>query len=259
MPGSLGTGHTKRVVIDYNTPVDGLDTPAAFRIDGMAHVPAWRDATRWEHKRYGIAPAWRWVWGTPTRITVSYFHPAGRRPARLWNSMVFSASRRLSPATLITGYGAPTISRRCGFHHRKAEHEFRRLHLREQLRYADYTRSERHIPRRWNPAGITTATPLSGHQRQCEFLYRLQPRNRARESKPIFLTKFDTGAVTHDLVAGLEFDDETSDPTYINSAAQQKSLLTPKRGPAFQPGPDLSAVKGADAYQHLWHFMPWIR
>ena len=71
--GSLGVGTHNY----YRGTVDGnwqLSDTSAFRLNGMAHksnVPG-RDVVR--YKRWGIAPTFSFGLGTPTRVTLGYYH-----------------------------------------------------------------------------------------------------------------------------------------------------------------------------------------
>ncbi len=53
------------------------------------------------------------------------------------------------------------------------------------------------------------------------------------------LAKFATGDIQHDLVAGGEYDFETSDPRYFTNTGLTNTLLNPERKPdlSAQPSP----------------------
>jgi len=70
----LGTSDYRRVTLDTNQPLPGADGKAAFRLNAMAHindVPG-RDDIR--KRRWGVAPSLAFGLGTPTRVTLGYFH-----------------------------------------------------------------------------------------------------------------------------------------------------------------------------------------
>ncbi|WP_175822895.1 TonB-dependent siderophore receptor [Burkholderia sp. BCC0419] len=70
----LGTSGYRRMTLDANRPLPGTDGRAAFRLNAMAHVndvPG-RDDIR--KRRWGIAPSLAFGLGTPTRVTLGYFH-----------------------------------------------------------------------------------------------------------------------------------------------------------------------------------------
>ncbi|CAB3766961.1 TonB-dependent receptor [Burkholderia sp. MSh2] len=70
----LGTSGYRRVTLDANRPLPGSDGKAVFRLNAMAHVndvPG-RDDIR--KRRWGVAPSVAFGLGTPTRVTLGYFH-----------------------------------------------------------------------------------------------------------------------------------------------------------------------------------------
>ena len=71
---TLGTDLTRRATVDIDEPLPDLGPGAAMRITAMGHDSkvAGRDVA--EQSRYGFAPSLALGLGTPTRLTVSYFH-----------------------------------------------------------------------------------------------------------------------------------------------------------------------------------------
>src|SRR5579871_1730542 len=70
----LGTDQTRRATFDINEPIDGLGTNAAFRVTGMLHDAKFTGRDVAEAQRFGFAPSLALGLGTPTRLTVDYFH-----------------------------------------------------------------------------------------------------------------------------------------------------------------------------------------
>ncbi|HMJ91691.1 MAG TPA: TonB-dependent receptor plug domain-containing protein, partial [Candidatus Acidoferrum sp.] len=71
----LGTDDYKRLTLDVNQPIPKSPIPGtALRLNGMWHESgvAGRDVV--EDTRWGIAPSVAFGLGTPTRVTLSYFH-----------------------------------------------------------------------------------------------------------------------------------------------------------------------------------------
>ncbi|MDS0860624.1 TonB-dependent siderophore receptor [Burkholderia pseudomultivorans] len=71
---ALGTSGRRRATLDLNRPLPGLGDHTAFRLNAMAHVndvPG-RDDIR--KRRWGVAPTLAFGLGTPTRVTLGYFH-----------------------------------------------------------------------------------------------------------------------------------------------------------------------------------------
>ncbi|MGS0896440.1 TonB-dependent receptor [Burkholderia stagnalis] len=203
----LGTSGYRRVTLDANRPLPGADGKAAFRLNTMAHVndvPG-RDDIR--KRRWGVAPSLAFGLGTPTRVTLGYFHqydnnlPDYGLPARD-GQVLAGVSRR--------GYfgwrnldreriesDAVTV---------KAEHDFSpNLKLQNLSRYAHLNRdtviSASHAnlqglpPGRYKPAG---------------------PQGYGRDSSTAMWANqtnvtgaFDTAGLGHTLVAGFEISRET--------------------------------------------------
>ena len=70
----FGTDLTRRGVLDVNRPVHLFGKEAAFRLNIMGDEGgiAGRDVA--ENRRFGVAPSLAFGLGTPTRLTLSYFH-----------------------------------------------------------------------------------------------------------------------------------------------------------------------------------------
>jgi catecholate siderophore receptor len=69
--GGLGTDKYGRLTADINQQIG--DT-MAFRLNAMHHKNEVADRGPTKFERWGIAPSFTWGLGTPTRVTASYFH-----------------------------------------------------------------------------------------------------------------------------------------------------------------------------------------
>lgn len=69
--GGVGTDQYQRVTADLNHQ---LNETSAFRLNAMDHKNRVADRGPTEFKRWGIAPSLSFGLGTPTRVTLSYFH-----------------------------------------------------------------------------------------------------------------------------------------------------------------------------------------
>ncbi|WP_261543547.1 TonB-dependent receptor [Burkholderia multivorans] len=70
----LGTSGYRRATLDANRPLPGSDGSSVFRLNAMAHVndvPGRNDIRK---RRWGVAPSLGFGLGTPTRVTLGYFH-----------------------------------------------------------------------------------------------------------------------------------------------------------------------------------------
>ena len=254
---SFGTDMTKRLTADINQPLPSLGQGAAVRVNLMgtdANV-ARRDVA--ENSRFGIAPSLALGLGTPTRFTFSFLHQteydisdygvpwlyqgvAGQkvglaRPADVAPQNYYGFS---NGNYLRTNVDIPTI---------KVEHDFSNaLSIRDQLRYAHYTRQFRITEPQIDVLGTNTAllvapgTPLSA--------LTVTRNQLSGSSLETFLDnqtdatmKFHTGFIAHALVAGIELTRETSDPVRNSTIfSPALSSTTPLVNP--NPGQPFNAV-----------------
>jgi len=213
----LGTDMTRRVTADVNQPIPGLDG-AAFRIAALYHDSevAGRDVI--ENSRWGVAPSLSFGLGTPTQLTFSYFHLYQNNVPDYGHPYLFGAPADIPRNTFfgfapfnqeqaVSDVATATIS-----------HEFNSsLMVRNQLRYAQYTREAFVSPPRINGTP-TTATPLSA--------IFTTGGNTGRDSiDSLFLNqtdatvKFNTGFLGHTIATGLEIGRETSNFTGLTFTA----------------------------------------
>ncbi|HEX4277262.1 MAG TPA: TonB-dependent siderophore receptor [Bryobacteraceae bacterium] len=233
-----GTDATRRGTLDFNTPVPALGKGTAFRLNLMGNEGnvAGRDIA--ENRRFGIAPSLAFGLGTPTRLTLSYFHQTaddipdygipwllnGPAPVNRTNYYGFNQDSNF----LRTYDDIGTI---------RAEHDLNsHLTIRNQVRYASYLRRAQITEAQLlaPPSGpITAATPLSTID-----ITRNEITVNSVES--FFNDQFDltanfkTGSIRHAVVTGVEAGREISDPTrpkYTN--VPTTSLLNPDPNQIF--------------------------
>ena len=70
----FGTDATRRVTADVNAPPSMLGAGAAFRLNLMGDIGGVAERNIAENRRFGVAPTLAFGLGTPTRLTLSYFH-----------------------------------------------------------------------------------------------------------------------------------------------------------------------------------------
>lgn len=231
---SGGTNDAKRATADVNMPIDNFGTPAAFRINLMANDNgvAGRDSV--DYQRWGIAPSLALGIGTPTRVTLSYFHQSEDDLPDYGIPWYFGRPAPVDRSNFY-GYRSDFIRNDDDIVTGKVEHDLSEaITLRAQMRYANYDRSER-VDQPVLPGTATLATPLSsinvninnyqGHSVETQF-----------ETQFDVLAKFDTGFIHHDIVAGVEYDEEESTPYFFNSQGQSStSLLNPDTSRPYIP------------------------
>jgi len=229
-----GTNDAIRGTADVNVPVPDLGEGAAIRVNLMANDNgvAARDVV--DYQRWGIAPSLALGIGTPTRLLFSYLHQSERDLPDYGIPWYFGRPADVDRANFY-GYRQDFLNNDDDIVTGKIEHDLtEQVMLRAQLRYANYDRSER-IDQPVLPSTVTPTTPLNtidvtlknyqGHSVETQF-----------ESQFDAIAKFDTGWVHHDVVAGVEYDHETSNPYFFNSIGQSPtSLLFPDTSRPYTP------------------------
>ncbi len=208
----FGTDLTRRVALDIDLPVPALGQNTAFRLNVMGDEGdvAGRDIA--ENRRFGIAPSLAFGLGTPTRLTLSYFHQNADDNPDYGVPWLFNGP---APVPRHDYYGFQN-----GNYLRtyddigtvKAEHDVNKhITIRNQSRYANYVRDVL-ITEPQIPTTVTLTTPLSAIQ-----ITRHEIGVNSVESyldnQTDMTTHFETGFLHHEVVAGVEFGRETSDPT----------------------------------------------
>jgi catecholate siderophore receptor len=238
-----GTDATRRATLDLNTPI-GKNTAFRLNLMGDQGNVAGRDIA--ENRRFGVAPSLALGLGTPTRLTLSYFHQTGddipdygipwllNGPAPVNRNNYYGFTKNSNYLRTYDDIG--TI---------RAEHDFGgHITVRNQTRYANYLRRAQITePQLLAPAGgsITAATPLSAIG-----IIRNEIAVNSVESyfddQLDVTAKFETGSLRHTLVTGIEAGREISDPTrpkYTN--VPTTSLLNPDPTQTFSGTPTISS------------------
>ena len=227
-----GTDETRRATLDVNEPVGALGTGAAVRLNLMGHEAraAGRDVV--ETSRYGVAPSLALGLGTPTRLTLAYFHQYNDDIPDY--GLPYFGSR---PAPVPRGnfYGFKSDFMRTGtdIASFKLAHDFSdTFTLQNQLRYAGYSRNFR-FSEPLIPASIPLSTPLEAVQ-----VTRNVNSGRSDDSMlwdQLFGTvRWEYGGIRNTSVVGLEGGHEKAAPVFYNSSGvSSTSLLTPAEDQPF--------------------------
>lgn len=237
----LGTDERKRATIDINHRLDGLGlNSSAFRLNLMGtdlDIPG-RDEV--ENKRWGVAPSLAFGLGTPTRLTLSYFHMEQNNVPDAGIPTIRDAAFINSP---FSGEIAPVdFENYYGYTRRdheditsdvatlKLEHDFSdSLGIRNQLRYGRLdNESITSSPRIRNNTGgqITPDTLVRGNGKF---------RDQVEEiliNQTDLSANFATGALRHALVTGVELSrEEAENRRRLDIDGPDTNL--------FNPNPDL--------------------
>jgi catecholate siderophore receptor len=226
---SGGTNDLARGTIDFNAPIDGLGTPAAFRINAMGNKNGVEGRDPVDFNRYGFAPSLALGLGTPDRLDVSYFHQSEHNIPDFGVPWYFG---RPSPVDTSNYYGFKTdhLDTNADIATAKYEHDFNDSWMvREQFRYADYTRNIVG-DKPALPASAKPTTPLSTINLTLN-AFTLNSTESELENQTDLVGHFDTGAIHHDLVAGIEYDAEGSAPNFSQVSGLTNNFVDPVAKP----------------------------
>jgi catecholate siderophore receptor len=242
--GSMGFGTENylRFTTDVNQPIGNLGLKGtALRLNGMwtEGDTAGRDSV--ESSRWGVAPSVAFGLGTPTRLTLSYFHLDQNNipdyglpwvPANT-NAALAAFSDKPAPVEFSNFYGL--VSRdyertRTDLPTAKLEHDFTsHLTLRNLTRYGHTERDS-----------VITAPRFVNANTNATLLNRqLQSRDQEDTiwANQTYLTsQFDSWKIGHTLVAGVEYIHESSDNYARTGPLSQTDLFNPNPRDAY-PGP----------------------
>lgn len=236
-----GTDDTRRATVDIDRPVPELGQGAAFRLNAMAQDANVAGRDQAENRRYGLAPSLALGLGTPTRLTVDYFHQSENDRPDYGLPWYFGRPAPVSRRNFY-GFSSDFLNTDADIVTLGIEHDLNdNVTLRNRLRYAHYTRDFR-ITEAVLPSSATPSTPLSAIM-----LDRNIWSGNSVETQLIdqadAVTEFTTAGVQHNLVAGLELARESSAPEYDNSTGVPTVSLT-------QPNPNVP-FNAANTYKRL--------
>jgi catecholate siderophore receptor len=244
----FGTDTTRRATTDVNIPFTMFGEQSAFRVSAMGNIGnvAGRDVAT--NRRTGIAPSLAFGLGTPTRITLSYFHQNADDNPDYGIPWLFNGP---SPVDRNNYYGLQTgnyLRTYDDIGTAKVEHDVNaHVVVRDQFRYANYARNA--LITEAQTTGVTFGTPLdqimvSRHE------IGVVSTETFLDNQLDMIANFNTGFIKHNVVSGLEGSRETSDPTRPNWTAPNTSLLNPDYTQSLNPNPTIntrvtdSAVSG---------------
>ncbi|HXJ00734.1 MAG TPA: TonB-dependent siderophore receptor [Micropepsaceae bacterium] len=247
---TAGTDLTRRATVDINEPLPDLGPGAAFRITAMGHDAKVAGRNVAEASRYGFAPSLALGLGTPTRLTLSYFHQSaddvpdyglpyfGTQPAHVprQNFYGFTSDYMKTGTDIVTA---------------KVEHDFLDgITVRNQLRYAYYSENFR-----FTEPLIATSVPLTTPLSAVMVTRNVNSGNGVQTmlwDQADATVHFDTGFVEHTLVAGIEGGHETTKPEFDNSTGVPSvPLLAPDPHVPFTATstfPRFKTDTGADSF-----------
>lgn len=254
---TYGTDDTERGTLDFDQPIPGL-AGSAFRLNLMGQHSDVTGRNEAEYNRWGVAPSLSLGLGTPTRLTISFFHQTENnvpdfgipwlldRPAPVERDNFYG----FSDDYMKTNVNVGTI---------RIEHDFNdSFTLREQFRDASYGRDFR-ITEAQVPDGVTPFTPLDTMQVERNIIDG-DGTDKLLDEDISLLSKFDTGPVYNSLIAGFEYVHESDFTVRIEPGWENvpnTSLLFPTNPvfPGFGPVSTITSVNVDTLSGYLIHTM----
>ncbi len=230
---SVGSDETRRVTVDIDQPLPELGTGAAVRLNVMAHDAHVAGRDEAENRRFGLAPSLALGLGTPTRVTLSYFHQSGNDTPDYGIPWLFAGPAPVDRANYYGFKGTNVLRTNADIATAKVEHDFGgRLSVTNQARYASYARDAQ-ITEAKVAVATTPSTPLDAIAVTRNQIAVISVESFLQDQLDATV-RFATGPVQHRLVAGLEVGRETSDPTRFGfTGVPGTSLLHPDEHQPF--------------------------
>lgn len=239
----VGTDDYQRYTMDLNQPINAIPG-AAFRMNAMWHSNEVANRDIVNNERWGLAPSFAFGLGTPTRLTLSYFH------LNQDNIPDYGVPWVASPNAALTGYidqpSPASWSNFYGLINRdyekikadvvtaEAEHDFNdTLTLRNQTRYSEVRRdSIVTAPRFADIDSITSGNQYGTVITRNDWKSRDQITT-VLNNQTDFTVRFDTAFIEHTLVPGFEYIRE-QDRNYTRTATGPNSSTTS----LYSPNPE---------------------
>jgi catecholate siderophore receptor len=228
----FGTDATERLTADINQPI-GED--AAFRINLVGYNAGEADRDVVNYSRGGIAPSISFGLGTPTRVTIEALHESEYDIPDYGVPWIYTRDEaRPYWTSKFYGYQGSDFARaNADMATMFVEHDLADgLTLRDRFRYGTYTRQMQ-----VTEPGVNTlvAGPLADVI-VSPTLRGVRSRETSTQNQTDVNAAFAIGPVTNDLIAGFEFDRDTTSPTTFGyHGAPNESLLDPNPSLPF-PG-----------------------
>ena len=247
----FGTDGTKRSTIDINRAIPNSNG-TAIRLNAMVDDGgiAGQDVTR--NRRFGFAPEIAFGLGTDTRVTLDYFKE------QQYDTPSYGIpwlNGKPAPVNTSNFYGYPDHD-----HFRtdidigtvRVEHDFNdSFTVASQTRYGSYRRDLRVT----EPliTGYTTSqdivpasVPLSAIK-VSQHVIGLSSQETLLDHEDDATFRFKTGPLKHTLLAGIEVERQTSDPTRYTISQSKVNLLTPDTSTAYNLASPATSISGSTA------------
>lgn len=240
----VGTEDYKRLTLDLNQPIDKSPIDGtAMRLNGMWTDSGVANRDVVNNERWGLAPSVAFGVGTPTRVTVSYFHleqdnipdygipwvPENTGPLARY-------SDKPAPTDFSNFYGLKDKdfeTTRTYIPTALIEHDFNeKFSLRNTTRYGRTDRDSVITAPRFRDLDPTTNSVQYGNS--------INRQNQSRDmvdtifaNQTDFTSRFDTWKFGHTLVTSLEYAHESSLNYTRTGAVSQTTLQNPNHSEAY--------------------------
>lgn len=229
----IGSNGKNRVSIDVNEPIFEGETTTSFRLNAFQDHSnvAGRDVVETQHS--GIAPSLAFGLGGDVRVNLSHLHEEADDIPDYGIPWLFHEPAPVNRRNYY-GFKSNFLETKADISTARAEWDVNdNVTLRDQVRYGRYSRMMRTTSPRLD-GSTTPATPLEDI-----IINRNQINTDGRETffqnQLDLISHFDTGPLSHDLVTGLEFGNETSATTrFTITGVPTTNLLAPDFNDNFQ-------------------------
>jgi catecholate siderophore receptor len=238
LTADIGTNDEYRGTIDIDRPIG---PNAAIRLNAMGESSEVADRDQVKNRHWGVAPEIAFGLGTPTTVTLAYFHLSeddtpdtgipfiDGKPALVNRSNFYGLASDRATSNVNIG----TV---------RLRHDFNpNLSLASTLRYADYGFDYQFAaPNFGNVASGGQGAPGPNTPLAAILVGRDAPDSSGSQTNltgQIDLTaRFQTGFLTHTLVAGIEVARQTNDLNRFNNPFNRNNTWIPET-PLLDPNP----------------------
>ena len=208
---NLGNADTRRFTADFNEALDWTEN-AAFRLNLLHHdseVPK-RDGAKAE--RFAVAPSLSLDLGSATRLTLSHMHMQSDNRPDYGLPWVEGRPAEVDRSNYY-GFKDDYLDTEVDISSARLNHAFNdNVRLDAQIRYADYARESRITEPQVAPS-VSRDTPPE-QVTVNRFIFSGESTERMLQGQVSLHSDFTTGPVSHSLITGVEFSNETSAPAY---------------------------------------------
>jgi len=247
---AVGTNSLLRGTADVNQP---LSPDSAIRLNAMDESSDVADRDVAHNERWGFAPSYAIGLGTPTTVTLSYLHQEENNVPDFGIPFVNGEPAPVKRSNFY-GLNSDTNTARDDIATARIKHDFNQdLSISDTVRAASYLFGYHFSAPNFGTNVPTPATPIGSI-----LVGRDAPASQGDQTNLTNQTdvtwRFETGPVSHILMAGAEFSRQTSDIGRFNNPfnknnnfVPETSLLNPNSN-EFQPPEGLSSQQNTTAY-----------